>query len=316
MIVMAATPARQIEALTRTRPRSMLPVVGKPTIARVLDSYYQVGIRRFTVVVGERDGDLAKWLSTRWQADVKLNLAPQGYRRGTASALYATREYIDAPFILTSCDTIVSVEHIARLYQYFETYRVDATVLSLLHGPTNPESPISVLRDPRGQVFYISEKPAPGHQANLFALPIYGFTPKVLDYLDRVPVDEESGERSLSAAIQLMIDDGLPVGAIEAEWALTIRTPADLMQANRHFLSRLSRPSLWSDLPRTAVIKPPVHIDPGVKVGAKARIGPNVYIETGSVIGQEAVLKNAVILGKQIGKGIVIDGEIISNDRI
>jgi mannose-1-phosphate guanylyltransferase len=316
VIVMAASPGRDMESLTRTRPKAMLPIVGKPMIVRVMNSFYKAGIRRFTVVVGEREGSVAEWLSSKWHPDAQLAFAPQGHRRGTASTLFATRSLIDGPFIIASCDTLVPEEHVTRLCQYFEKYPVDATALSLYYAPEQVTGVVSVLLDPRGRVIYISEKKAGGHQAHMTALPIYGFTPKVLDYLDRVPVVEESGERPLTTAIQMMIDDRLPVGAIEAAWAFYLDTPDALMRASRHFLSQLKMPSLLSDVPTSVEITPPVHIDPGVIVGERARIGPNVYLETGSVIGYEAVLKDALVLGRQVGSKQKIEAEIVDKDRI
>src|SRR5512139_799064 len=121
VIVMAASPGRKMESLTETRPKAMLPMLGKPIIAWVMDSYYRAGIRRFTVVVGEREGDVAGWLPLNWHSDVTLRFAAQGHQRGTASALFATRSLIDGPFIAASCDVILSDEHITHLTRYFES---------------------------------------------------------------------------------------------------------------------------------------------------------------------------------------------------
>jgi NDP-sugar pyrophosphorylase family protein len=69
-----------MDRLTTTRPKAMLPILGQPTIARVMDGYYRAGIRRFTVVVGEQEGAVAAWLSASWHSDVKLPFAMQGSR--------------------------------------------------------------------------------------------------------------------------------------------------------------------------------------------------------------------------------------------
>ncbi len=314
VIVMAASPTGQMEPLTRTRPKAMLPIMGKPMIARVMDGYYKAGIRRFTVVVGEGEGSVAEWLHARWHPDAKLAFALRGHLRGTASTLFAARSLIDGPFIIAHCDTLVPEEHVTNLCQYFESHPVDATVLSLHHAPEQAVEAASVLLDPRGHVIYISERPSDAHQAHMTALPVYGFTPRVLDYLERVPITEESGERVLTTAIQMMIDEGHTVGAAEAEWAISLRNPDDLMQANRHFLAQLSAPSLLSDIPTSVEIIPPVHIDPGVVVRAKAHIGPYAYLETGSVVGPETVIRDSMVLGRRIGAGQKIEGQIINED--
>jgi NDP-sugar pyrophosphorylase family protein len=292
VIVMAASPTGQMEPLTRTRPKAMLPIMGKPMIARVMDGYYKAGIRRFTIVVGEGEGSVAEWLHARWHPDAKLAFALRGHLRGTASTLFAARSLIDGPFIIAHCDTLVPEEHVTNLCQYFESHPVDATVLSLHHVPEQTVEAASVLLNPRGHVIYISERPSDAHQAHMTALPVYGLT----------------------TAIQMMIDEGHTVGAVEAAWAISLRNPDDLMQANRHFLAQLSAPSLLSDIPTSVEIIPPVHIDPGVVVRAKAHIGPYAYLETGSVVGPETVIRDSMVLGRRIGAGQKVEGQIINED--
>ncbi|GAB4469297.1 MAG: NDP-sugar synthase [Anaerolineae bacterium] len=316
VIVMAASPDRSMEALTRTRPRAMLPILGKPLVAWVMDGYYNAGIRRFTVVVGEREGDVAIWLAERWHKDARVDFAPQGHRRGTASTLFATRHLIDGPVIITSCECLVSEEHVHTLATYFERRSSDVAALSLYHAPEEAPETAGVLLDPRRRVMLISEKPLGAHQDYMIALPVYAFTPRVLDYLDRVPVVSESGARVLTTAIQMMIDDGGLVGAVEASWRLRLATPDDLRRANLEMLTRLEEPHIKSKVPESAAIIPPVYIEERVTIGQHVTIGPNVYIEQGSVIGARSILEDSVVLGCQIGAGMTVRAEVVGEDRL
>lgn len=315
VIVMAASPGRKMEALTQTRPKAMLPILGKPIVGWVMDGYYKAGIRRFTVVVGEREGDVAGWLATHWYSDVTLRFAAQGHQRGTASVLFATRSLIDAPFVVASCDVILPDPQIAQLAQYFEKRPSDVAALNLSHSPDQVMQGAAVLLDPRGNALYISEIPTGAHQDYMTALPVYGFTPKVLDYLDKMPVAEQSGERALTAAIQLIIDDGGVVGALEAGWSIRLDEPDDLRTANTLLMAGYESPVLQSVIPESVEINPPVHIDADVKVGSGARIGPNVYLESGSIIGADAVVSDAVVLGARIGAGRRVERQIIIEER-
>ena len=89
-----------MESLTRTRPKAMLPILGKPLIAWVMEGLYRADIRNFTLVVGEHEGVVIEWLTSKWHQDVHFTFAPQGHRRGTASTLIAARGFIDQPFII------------------------------------------------------------------------------------------------------------------------------------------------------------------------------------------------------------------------
>lgn len=315
VIVMAASPGRRMEALTQTRPKAMLPILGKPIVGWVMDGYYKAGIRRFTVVVGEREGDVAGWLATHWYSDVTLKFAAQGHQRGTASALFATRSLIDGPFVAASCDVILSDEQIAQLSCYFEKRPSDVAALNLSHAPDQVMQGAAVLLDPRGNALYISELPTGAHQDYMTALPVYGFTPRVLDYLDKTPVAGQSGERALTAAIQMIIDDGGVVGALEVDWSIRLDAPDDLLTANTFLMAQYESPIVQSTIPESVEITPPIHIDPGVKVGGNAKIGPNVYLESGSIVGADAVLSDVVVLGAQIVVGQRIERQIVIEER-
>jgi len=315
VIVMAAAPSRKMERLTRSRPVAMLPILGQPTIAWAMDGYYKAGIRRFTVVVGEREGSVAEWLFSNWHKDVRLGFAPQGPQRGTASTLYATRSLIDGPFLITSCDILLPEEHVEKLAGYFDTHPSDVAALNLFYAPDDISSEANVLLDPRGNVVYLSEQPTGGHQDNMTALPVYAFTPAILDYLDKVPVLEQSGERALAAGIQLMIDDHMVVGALETGWRIRVNDPDDLLTANILLMAHDGLPVLNSPIPPTAKVTPPVHVDAGVMIGAGVSLGPNVYIETGSIIGANARISESVILGVRIGAGQTIHHEVVNRER-
>lgn len=314
VVIMAATPSKGLESLTRTRPKAMLPILGKPIIARVMEGFYSAGIRQFTIVVGEQEGTVVEWLTTKWHADVHLTFAPQGHKRGTASTLLAARSFIDRPFIIASCDNLVPAEHIHQLLAYFESHPSDVAALTLYYAPENAALTAGVLLDPRGNIKFISERPFGAHQDYMTTLPIYAFTRDILGYLDRVPIMEESGERVLATAIQMMIDEGKLVGAVQANSRIRLDTPEDLLRANIELLEEQAH-TVMSDVPPTAAIEEPIHIDSAVVIGSGAHIGPNVYLESGTVLGANTVIRNSVVLGRRISAGSQIEGELVSGDR-
>jgi NDP-sugar pyrophosphorylase family protein len=314
-VIMAATPSRGMESLTRTRPKAMLPILGKPLIAWVMEGLYRADIRNFTLVVGEYEGVVVEWLTSKWYQDVHFTFAPQGHRRGTASTLIAARGFIDQPFIIASCDNLVPEDHFTRLSSYFETHPSDSAALTLFYAPEDAALSAGVLLDPRGNVAYISEKPFGAHQDFMTTLSLYAFTPHILDYLDRVPIAEESGERVLANAIQIMIDDGNLVGSVQADSRMRLDTPQDLLDANMQFLNEQNTRTILSELPDMAQIHEPVYIDPGVSIGSGAEIGPNVYLESGTVLGLNTKVQDSVILARRISTGMVIENELVSGDR-
>ncbi|NDJ54484.1 MAG: NDP-sugar synthase [Chloroflexi bacterium] len=316
-IIMAARPNDELSALSTSRPKAMFPIMGMPTIGRVMDGYYKAGIRRFTVVVGEGEGGVIEWLFHQWHNDVQLSFASVGHQLGTAATLYATRDQIDGPVIVAPCDILVPETHVRELAEYFDSHPADMAAVSVSQVDLGEAVPsASVILDPRGHVMYASEVPIEAHQGNVSTLPIYALRENVVEFLDRVPVDERSGQRFAVKAVQAMIDEGAPVGTIEAEWALRIDTPQDLMDANLLCLTDIDTPQILSELPHSVEIIPPVHIDQNVRVGENVVLGPNVYLETESAIEANCVLENTIVLGKRIAQGKTIRDQIVSKDLI
>jgi NDP-sugar pyrophosphorylase family protein len=314
VVMMAAHLTGPMEKLTRTRPKAMFPILGKPMIAHAMEPYYQAGVRRFTVVIGEREGSVPGWLSEHWHPDSEVQFAAQGHRRGSAATLFASQGAVDEPFLIAPCDRLLPVEQAQALLGYFDTYPNDAAMVSMRHAPDREEAIAGVLLDPRGQVVYVAEWPTDAHQDHLTTLPIYGLTPKVFEYLEHVPVIGERGQRALASAIQVMIDDRLPVGAVKVVGCVELDGPDDLLAANMRALAALDKPVLRSDLPPSTKVVPPVQVDAGVIVGEHVQLGPNVYLESGSRIGSGVTLRDSLVLGVRVGGGQQIEGQIVSRD--
>ena len=314
VLVLAAGRGQRMGDLTRTRPKALLPIVGKPMIARVMDCFYEAGVRRFTVVVGEHEGGVAAWLGQKWHVDVKLSFVPQGFERGMAAALFAARKMVDGPFILSSCDNLIPVEHAAALCEYFDRHPGDVAALSVVYSPEEIEESAAVILDPTGYAAYIAEKPGEGYQGAMTAISVHAFMPRVLDYLDRITISTR-GERELTSVIMAMIDDSQPVGHLVAKWRHHVSYPADLLRVTRQYLAEGREANILSDLHKDVRVIPPVRVDPHVSVGVGSVIGPNVYLESGTVVGMDVRLENVVVLGKTIRAGQTISNQIINESR-
>ena len=148
----------------------------------------------------------------------------------------------------------------------------------------------------------IIEKPslqdAPSHIASL---PLYCLPHSLLSYLSEIQPSPR-GEYELQDALQLLIQRQGAVRGIMVTSRLTLTSPADLLQINRHYLME------GDDAPQiqpqrvgagTQLITP-LHIEAGVHIGAGCRIGPNVYIERDCRIGDGAIVQDAILLRETV----------------
>jgi glucose-1-phosphate thymidylyltransferase len=288
----------------------MLPVLGKPIMARVMDRLRDAGIRRFVVVIGEQEGAIAAYLSTSWYPDAEINFALQAVPTGTVDALTLAAPFINGPFLLTAVDNLTSSDHVRNLVECFNRAGDQVATLSLL--PASPEqirasSDVVLEGD---LVTAIEEKPAhpKGRHA---AIMLYAFAQKFLDYLPKVKVSPR-GEREIVSAIQASLQDKQKVGYVTTEWRLHLTHELDLLAINRQFLKEGRDAHILSEIPGSVHIIPPVRIDPKVSVGQAAQIGPNVYLESGVTIGPGAVIENTIVLsGATVAASEHCHGEVI-----
>jgi NDP-sugar pyrophosphorylase family protein len=293
-VILAAGRGKRLGLLTKDRPKSMLPVLGKPIMVRIMDRLREVGIRRFVVVIGENEGGVAAYINSSWYPDTEVEFALQAVPTGTVDALSLAAPHLDGPFLLTAVDNLTSVEHVQNLIRCHDHSSDQVAVLSLL--PATPDqirmSCDAVIEDDR--IVAVEEKPEHPRGSHA-AIMLYAFAPRFLDYLPSVRISPR-GEREIVSAIQASIAAGQKVGYAVTEWRLHLTRELDLLAINRQFLQEGRDAHILSEIPDSVQIASPVRIDPKVSVGREARIGPNVYLESGATIGQGAVLENTVVL--------------------
>jgi len=314
VVIMAASLNRDMEDLTSLRPKALLPLLGRPIIARVMDSFYEAGIRRFTLVVGEAEGGVALWLNENWHADSQVIYVPQGMRRGTAAALFAAKNLLARPFIIASIDVILPASFIEGLRSYFDDHSRYSGALTLFQTPDEIYETTGVLLDPMGHVIYVSEQPIAMHQLNNISLPVYAFKPEITGYLDKAPIEDTTGARGLASVIQSMIDGDKLVGALQVSERIRLKTAEDLRTANLTLLNEADGTTTHSDVPSSVKINPPVYVDSDVIIGEGVHLGPNVYLEKGSRVGTGARLRNAIVLGGHVGAKQYIEEAIIHEE--
>lgn len=309
-VILAAGRGSRLGELTKDRPKSMLPILGRPIMARVMDRMREAGIRRFVVVIGDHEGAIASYLSSSWYPDCEVKFALQITPTGTVDALMLARPHLTGPFVLSSVDNLTSAAHVANLVNTFNQAPDCIATLSLL--PMYPEQmrhSSSVVIDGE-RVTTIEEKPE--HPKGSYAgIMLYAFDMQLLDYLDQVQVSAR-GEREIASAIQASIADGKLVNYAITDWRLHLTRELDLLAINKIFLEEGRDTHILSEIPGSVEIIPPVRIDPNVSVGKHAKIGPFVYLESRAAVGDGAILDNTIVLtGAIIAPGDHITGGVI-----
>ncbi len=317
-VILAAGRGRRLHPFTLTRSKAMMPVAGKPMVGRVLDRLIQNEVSDLIMVTGPGDHDTRRYFQEQLSLPgISLRWVVQPEPLGMAQALSLAAPYLHESFLLSSCDNLTPVSHVADLLATHHSRKANAT-LSLMEIASGSKGLGSTVEFDQGQVRRIIEKPAPNEiLSRITSLPLYIFSPQLLDCLSDVSLSP-SGEYELQDAIQLLIERKGKVAGVFTPSRMQLTRADDLLALNRHYLSRHRDPPC---LPPDCIgsdtqLVPPLGIEPGTTIGSHCTIGPNVYIESNCAIGASVLLQDAVILrDTQIEDRQVIVGQVLAPER-
>ena len=315
-VILAAGRGRRLHPLTLTRSKAMMPVSGKPMVARVMDRLAHRSLREFIIVTSPADREIRSYFLEHSRPDTSLEWVVQPEPLGMAQALSLAAPHLRDSFLVSSCDNLTPSSHVADLLATHHRSTAHAT-LSLMQIDPASAQPGSTVEFHQGQVRRIIEKPPPGKVlSNIVSLPLYVFSSRLLDRLRDVALTP-SGEYQLQSAIQLLIERDGSVTGVFTPSRLQLTHAEDLLTLNRHYLSSDSDPPPVSPtrIGSGTELVPPLGIEAGTSIGSNCTIGPVVYIESNCHIGADVLLKDAVILrDSRVEDGGEVVGQVLSPD--
>jgi bifunctional UDP-N-acetylglucosamine pyrophosphorylase/glucosamine-1-phosphate N-acetyltransferase len=312
-VILAAGKGTRLRPITLHRSKAMAPIAGKPMVERVIERMVKNGIDDFILVISDDDQAIRRYFRSEVKLPARFQFVTQTERLGMAHAVGLAAPRIRTDFLLSACDSIVPAGHIADLLITHRT-RPSGATLSLMELRPEQISRSSAVEIHDGKISRIVEKPtleeAP---SNIGSLPLYIFTPKLLDYLPRVQPSSR-GEYELQDAIQMLIDETGPINGVLTDERVQLTNADDLLALNRHYLSLNHEvPHLQAQAigPNTCLTMP-VRIEAGTTIGPDCNIGPNVYIEGNCRIGANVTLRDAVVLRDTV----IENGQQLSDEVI
>lgn len=314
-VILAAGQGSRLHPITLERSKAMLPILGKPIVERVMETIYANGVKDFILVVSQDDRDIVKYFNEESELEVNITFVVQEERLGMANALQCATPFIHQDFVLSACDNLAPVKHVAELVERQQADEAIRATLSLMRIDPSSVGKTGIVELVDGRVTHIVEKPRPEEApSNIASLPLYVFTPRILDYLPQVSLSPRS-EYELQDAIQMLIEADGGVQGVFVESRLTLTGPDDLLAINRHYLlNGYDRPQLAPfTVGNNTHLITPLRIEQGTIIGEECIIGPHVYIERDCHIGSKVTIKDAVVLRESvIETGTTVTNQVVS----
>jgi len=300
-VIFAAGKSTRTYPLTLTRPKPLLPLLGRPILEWQLEALEGIA-DTVVLVVGYRHEAIRAHFGAQWRG-IRIEYVLQEEQLGTGHAVLVTEPHIDGPFLAMNGDDLYAAEDLARVA------RADQAALAKEVDDPRNYAIFDTTEDLR--VRRLVEKPTEIF-SKLSNIGVYKFTPAVFDVLRRTPLSPR-GEIEITSAIQTLADEGDFRVVISTGIWYPIGYPWHMLDANEHLLkhalvaeihgtvhpaAHLSGPVFVG---KGSIIRPGVVIDGPVYIGEDCEIGPNCWLRPGATlgrgckVGQASEIKNSIL---------------------
>jgi glucose-1-phosphate thymidylyltransferase len=331
-VILSGGTGSRLRPITHTGPKQLVPIANKPVLEYAVDDLVEAGIDEVAVVLGNKGRDeIQAYLGDGSAWGIDITYIVQGAPLGLAHAVGCARDFVgDEPFVVYLGDDLMR-EGIVDLVDDFdpETYAAGIG----LQQVDEPSRYGIVDVNERGDVTQLVEKPDDPPN-DLALIGIYVFTPAIFEQIEGL---EKSwrGEYEITEAIQGLLDDGHRIQShVVNGWWKDTGKPEDVLHANRLVLDDLD-PVVEGTIEDTeqvtgrvevgenavvetgAVVRGPVSIGDGTRIGSEAYLGPytsigencevdEAHIEASVVIGDATVTADRTIVDSLIGRNTTI----------
>ena len=236
-VILAAGSGSRLRPLSFHQPKPLLPICNKAIIQHQIEYMREIGIRDFRIVVGHLGRHIMETFGDGNALGVSIRYVIQEQTLGIAHAVYQLEDELDGPFLLFLGDIFMVPEKLERMADIFKE-KSSSGVLAVMREdrPEYIRRNFAVTLNTAGQVSKVVEKPRYAKD-NLKGCGIYLFDLPIFDAIRRTPRTAMRDEYEITTAIQILIEDALPVYPAEVVlWDMNVTVPKDLLECNLRML--------------------------------------------------------------------------------
>lgn len=317
-VILSAGEGTRMRPLTLSRPKTMIPVGGKPIVQYNVEALRDAGVKDILMIVGYHEEMVKAHFKDGIELGVNISYVTQKERLGTAHAIGMAEEHMDGPFIVLNGDIIIDPDLLGELISKYDSG--DAQSMMILTEVENP-SAFGVVEMDGEWVIKIVEKPKKGEEpSNLINTGIYVFNRDIFSCIDKTPISAR-GEYEITDSLQMQMDDGLNVMGLKTDkkW-IDVGRPWELLEINEQILSTMKcdiQGEIEKEvningtivLGKGSIIRSGTYIQGPIYIGENCDIGPNTYLRGHTYLGNNVSVGNAV----EIKNSIIMDGTNVNH---
>jgi len=311
IIVPLAGKGTRLLPLTKRVPKPLVHVAGRPVMDYVMDTVAGFDVEELIVITGHLKADVERYIRAHY--GVPARFVEQRTLDGTAGAINLARPWVDGPVMIIFVDTLFDADlNVIRTS--------DADGILWAKEVEDYQRFGVIVTDEKGYMRRIVEKPDTpvSRLANIGLYYVKDWS-TLFDGIAHVLAQPagKGGEYYLTDAFQYMVDHGRRLLTASVGGWYDCGKVDTLLETNEHLL-RNGRGVTPAPAPGV-VIREPVRIEAGVSL-VDSTIGPNVTIETGSMIAgstlQHAILgRNVQVERSTVERSVIGDDQLVQ-DRV
>ena len=110
VVILAGGKGTRISEYTKSLPKPMIQVCGKPIIHRIIDHYIKYGHKEFIIALGYKGNLIKKYFAkNKFSKKIKIQLIDTGLATMTGGRLKRLKKYLDESFLMTYGDGLSNV---------------------------------------------------------------------------------------------------------------------------------------------------------------------------------------------------------------
>lgn len=263
-VILAANRSTRLSPFIETRCKPMIRIAGEYILENTISFLKEAGIHDIVLVVNHQQDLIRQYFGSGQTFGVNLEYVVQDELKGIGHALSLCRSSLEKkPFLLVYGDVMTDYNPFLSILQ---TYSETDREVALIALPESSKEFGNVYLDHEMKISRLVEKPQ-ANQANYVFAGMFVLFPKIFE---RLAENQNDIFRSYE---QLIASSGLQACLWEKGWIDMIH-PWHILDANRMLMSS------W----QTAEIDSTVKLLGHVHLEGAVRIGPDVTIESGTVL--------------------------------
>lgn len=231
-VILAAGKGTRMKEITRTIPKPMAAIKGKPMLEHIITFIKNTGITEIGIVVGYKKSIIQEYFRNGSYIGVSITYIEQKEQNGTGAALHLAKNFVSGELLFfTFGDIITHQENYKGMINYYKTQKCD--VLLGLNTVDDPYQGGAVYIDKNNNIVQIVEKPPKGtSKTNLNNAGLMVLAPDIFDYTAKLKLSLR-GEYELTDVFNTIREDGKVVKGykLSGYWR-DVGTSEDLAKVN------------------------------------------------------------------------------------